>query len=172
MKMRLHSFVSSKCRVENSRLGGKGIFAAKEIKKNELISLWGGMVYSAKEIDKLSKNYPHFSTHTVSIYKDFYLGPVTMNGLDDAEIFNHSCDPNIGIKGQIVLVARRKIQKGEELCFDYDTTETSSEGWFICKCNTKSCRKKIDGSSWKDKKFIKKNWEFLSWYIQEKIRRI
>jgi len=28
---------------------------------------------------------------------------------------NHSCDPNIGVQGQIVFVALRQISAGEEL---------------------------------------------------------
>jgi SET domain-containing protein len=165
--MRSHSFLSPKCVVKESILGGKGIFASTEIEKNELIALWGGIVYHADEIEKLCKQYPQFSTHTVSIFKDYYLGPIAVDVFDDTEMFNHSCDPNVGVKGQVVLLARRKIRKEEELCFDYDTTETTEEGQFLCKCNSPFCRKKIDGSAWQDEEFLKKNEGYLSWYIQE-----
>ena len=167
--MRSHSFLSPKCAVKKSLLQGKGVFAKADIQKNEIVALWGGIIYSAKEVSNLSKKFKHFSTHTVSISEGFYLGPIKMRGYDDAEMFNHSCDPNTGIKGQIVVVARRFVKKGEELCFDYDTTETSAEGWFYCKCRSKNCRGKIDGSGWKNIEFRKKNQGFLSWYIQEKI---
>lgn len=164
--MKIHSFLSKKCSIKKSATGGLGVYANKSFKKDELVALWGGVIYSAEEVDKLSKEHPNFATHTVSIYKNFYLGPINLRkSLDDAECFNHSCDPNIGIKGQIVLVARRKIKAGEELCFDYDTTETSKEGWFYCECGTKNCRKKIDGSASKDENFLKKNKDYLSWYI-------
>jgi hypothetical protein len=32
---------------------------------------------------------------------------------------NHSCDPNVGFAGDIVLVAMRDIRQGEELTADY-----------------------------------------------------
>lgn len=168
--MKNHSYLSTKCIVKKSKLAGLGVFAKENIKRNEIIAIWGGIVYSTKEIDLLSEKYPHFATHTVSIYDDFYLGPIhPTDGLDDTEYFNHSCLPNAGVKGQIVIVARRNIQSGEEICFDYDTTETNSEGSFECKCGTKECRHTIDGSAWKDPDFQKKNSGYLSWYIQEKI---
>jgi SET domain-containing protein len=169
--MKLHSYLSPKCFVKQSPVQGFGIFAKKDIKKNEVVSLWGGIIYSAKEVDSLSRKHPHFSTHTVSVYDGFYLGPVNPNGLDDSEFFNHSCEPNVGVKGQIAIVSRRNIKKGEELYFDYDTTETTSEGWFYCKCGSKNCRKKIDGTAWKNRNFLKKNKDFLSWYIKEKVNR-
>jgi len=32
---------------------------------------------------------------------------------------NHSCEPNVGILGQIIFVAMRNIDSGEELTIDY-----------------------------------------------------
>jgi hypothetical protein len=36
---------------------------------------------------------------------------------------NHSCDPNIGVQGQIVFVALRQIAAGEELTHGWATTD-------------------------------------------------
>jgi SET domain-containing protein len=36
---------------------------------------------------------------------------------------NHSCEPNIGVQGQIVFVAMRDIAAGEELTHDWATTD-------------------------------------------------
>ena len=46
-----------------------------------------------------------------------------------AILINHSCDPNVGVAKQLNeggsydFVALRDIQEGEELRFDYETTE-------------------------------------------------
>ena len=170
--MRTHSILSGKCSLKRSSLGGYGVFAVAKIKKGELICVWGGIAYSYKEICELSKKHPHYATNPISVYDGYYLGPVNKYDLDDGERFNHSCDPNAGVKGQIILVARRDIKKGEEICFDYDTTETCDEGSFKCKCGAKNCREVVDGSSWKKPQFQKKNRGYLSWYIEEKIRKI
>lgn len=150
-----------------------GVFATKNIKKGELIGVWGGIVYSAEEVESIAVKNSFFSTHTVSVYDGFYLGPISKakNQVDDAELFNHCCNPNIGIFGQIILVARKNIKKNEELFFDYDTTETSAEGSFICKCGYRKCRSKIDGSAWKNDDFVRTNFDYLSTYIQKRISK-
>jgi len=69
-----------------------------------------------------------------------------------------------------VLVARRRIEAGEELTFDYDTTETSTVP-FTCRCGTPGCRGVIDGSRWKDPAFRQAHVGFLSWNVREAIRQ-
>jgi SET domain-containing protein len=172
MFMRQHSYLSPKCRVEKSAIHKRGVFAKATLSRGEIIALWGGVVYSLAETTRLAKKYPYFETHTVSISTDFYLGPITLNQtpLDDTEMMNHSCEPNAGIKGQIAVVARRIIRPGEEVCFDYDTTEISAIP-FLCHCGTSSCRRRIDGSAWKDQHFRTRNRGYFSWYIQELIRK-
>ncbi len=137
-----------------------------------MIALWGGIVYSAQEVTEIAKQHPYFETHTVSIYKDFYLGPLDTDAthLDETELFNHSCDPNTGVKGQIVLVARRPILPGEEICFDYDTTEITAVP-FVCQCRSPQCRGLIDGGAWKNAAFRAQHQGYLSWYIEELIRQ-
>lgn len=171
--MKLNSFLSKKCKTGESRISGIGIFSQEEIEIGELIAIWGGSIYSLQEINNICKKFPHFSTHPFGVYEGFYMGPNNPNDpLDDAELFNHCCDPNIGIKGQIIVIARRKIHHGEELCIDYETLETSPEALgFQCNCGALNCRKEIDGSAWKSKEFQKKNNGFLSYYIQEMIER-
>lgn len=170
--MKRHSYLSPKCRVEKSAIHRRGVFAKETIFRGEIIALWGGIVYSLEETTRLAKKYPHFETHTVSIDKDFYLGPIIPSKapIDDTEMMNHSCEPNAGIKGQIAVVARRRIRQGEEVCFDYDTTEIFAVP-FLCRCGTPSCRRRIDGSAWKDQHFRARNRGYFSWYIQELIRK-
>jgi len=40
--MRIHSWVSPKCEVRPSPLGGFGVFAAEPMIANDLICIWGG----------------------------------------------------------------------------------------------------------------------------------
>jgi len=43
-------------------------------------------------------------------------------GPDPAEagdLVNHSCDPNCGLVGAVLVVAMRDIEPGEEITFDY-----------------------------------------------------
>lgn len=123
---------------------------------------------SLDEVENLPADFLELG-YPVQIYEGFFLGPKKEEELDDVEMFNHSCDHNAGVKGQNILVARRDIQAGEEICFDYETTD--SEGLsFICHCGSQKCRKVIDGSSWKKPGFQKKNKGYFAWYLENKIK--
>lgn len=62
-----------------------------------------------------------------------------------SNLFNHSCDPNLGIRGVGELFALRDIQPCEELCYDYSATVPpgwSSADWSMeCNCGSPICRR-------------------------------
>jgi len=72
---------------------------------------------------------------------------------DDLDNFIcHSCDPNcdivVGKDLAAALVARRQIEPGESITFDYDTTEDDlrgDRGGFDCECGAAICRGVIAG---------------------------
>jgi hypothetical protein len=169
--MLIHSWMSDKCRVVRSTERGTGIFAGALFQPSEIVAVWGGKVYTQAEIDRWAKIHPRFETHTVSIAPGFYIGPMHPEAdLDDTDLFNHSCRPNLAVAGQIVLVARCEIEAGEELTFDYETTETAAVP-FVCRCGMPECRGIIDGSRWKDPTFRAAQAGALSWNVLEAIRR-
>jgi uncharacterized protein len=84
---------------------------------------------------------------------------------------NHSCDPNIGVKGQIVFVAMRDIQTGEELTHDWATTD-DDDYELECRCNSPNCRKVITGQDWRKPALQERYRGFMSMYLQEKIARL
>ena len=57
-------------------------------------------------------------------YEGWRLTPVSEAEFEGLMMFlNHSCEPNVGIQGQIVFVALRGVAAGEELTLDYATIE-------------------------------------------------
>lgn len=56
---------------------------------------------------------------------------------------NHSCDPNTWLEG-LDLVARRRIEKGEELRVDYATYGNNILAPFDCSCGSKACRGRVE----------------------------
>jgi SET domain-containing protein len=171
--MKQGSFLSAKCSVRRSEISGIGVFAKKTISKGELIAAWGGFICNKKEMARRAKKRPELMMHPISIFDDLFLVPFKYNSLEKSDRFNHSCEPNAGVKGQILLIARKNILPGEEIVFDYETTEIGrSDGLpFTCKCKGRHCRKRITGNAWKDKKFRKENRGFFSWYIENKIQK-
>jgi len=61
---------------------------------------------------------------------------------------NHSCDPNVGFAGNVVLVAMRDVSPGEELTTDYALFD-DYEGSMRCRCGSASCRGIVDGRDWR-----------------------
>jgi hypothetical protein len=88
---------------------------------------------------------------------------------EGAMIFsNHSCDPNIGVQGQIIFVAMRDIDAGEELTHDWATTDDDAYE-MECKCGARSCRKVVTGQDWRRKDLQEKYRDYISWYLRQKI---
>ena len=72
--------------------------------------------------------------HALQIDDDLFLA--SMPPFDPADYVNHSCDPNCGIVGSVLLVTMRDVDAGEELCFDYAMTDSDDYDMFTCRCGT------------------------------------
>lgn len=60
---------------------------------------------------------------------------------------NHSCDPNVVLDTEkMVMIARRDIEKGEELSFFYPATEWEMQAPFICLCGSTNCIHVVAGA--------------------------
>ena len=81
---------------------------------------------------------------------------------------NHSCEPNIGVRGQIVFVALRAIESGEELTHDWATTD-DDDYRVECRCGAASCRQILTGKDWQRPDLQEKYRGYVSWYLEEKI---
>ncbi len=107
---------------------GKGVFAEAPIKEGAEILPFGG---ERLRTDELPTPYNEVEDHFVQIGEDLYMGP--SGGIDD--LFNHSCDPNAGLKihgEDAVLVAIRDIKTGEEIKWDYSTKMDEEEWEVVC----------------------------------------
>ena len=81
---------------------------------------------------------------------------------------NHSCEPNVGFGGNVVLVAMRDVDPGEELTTDYALFD-DYEGGMDCSCGTPSCRRRIDGLDWQRPDLQERYRGWFSWYLDRKI---
>ena len=60
---------------------------------------------------------------------------------------NHSCDPNVILDTErMLMIARRDIEKGEELYFFYPSTEWEMQAPFICLCGSANCIHVVAGA--------------------------
>ena len=123
-------------------LAGDGLFAARAIKKDELVCMWGGTIYTGEQFEEQPEAMKHYG---LQVGENLYIAPANLDSVDDAEYFNHSCEPNCGFRGQAALVAMRDIRAGEELTFDYAMAETYDHPW-KCECGSKHCRGTLRGT--------------------------
>jgi len=88
--------------------------------------------------------------YSVQIGMSAHLAP-TEAGPDECPWIytNHSCCPNAKVSGRN-LVAIRDIKAGEEINFDYETTEFEMAEPFQCLCGSSECRKSIRGYKFLD----------------------
>src|SRR5437016_14158311 len=81
---------------------------------------------------------------------------------------NHSCDPNIGLRGEITFVAMRNIHAGEELTHDWAMTDDDDYS-VECNCGARNCRKTLTGKDWQRPEAQKKYAGYFSAYLAAKI---
>jgi hypothetical protein len=74
---------------------------------------------------------------------------------------NHLCGGNVGFNEDGDFVARRAIEKGEELTYDYGLAESNPRFRMECKCGSADCRRIITGNDWKDPAFRAKNLDYM-----------
>ena len=142
------------------------IYATAPILKDEVVSVWGGEIFDRAGVAALPEKYQHY---VVQVEEDFFLG----GGTDDStNYFNHSCDPNLGMSGQIVLLAMRDIARGEELTFDYAMTDGSPYDEFECSCGAVNCRGRVSGDDWQNPELWERYRGYFIPYLQRRIDRL
>jgi hypothetical protein len=167
-----HSYLSKKVKVFSSGINRRGVFAVAPIKKDEVIAVWGGYIITQKEFSDLSKKrFKNIDDYATKVCDGFYMVSCKSGTLEDDDFFNHSCNPNAGIKGQIVMVAMRNIKPKEEITYDYAMTDAEFDYSFKCSCGQNNCRKIVTTKDWKIPSLQKKYKGYFSWYIQEKINK-
>ena len=88
---------------------------------------------------------------------------------DVSSYMNHSCDPNAGILGSILLVAMADIATDEEVCFDYAMCDAADYDEFICACGMPGCRKVVTSADWQRPELQTRYRGWMSSYLQRRI---
>lgn len=118
---------------------GQSVFAARPFSRGDVITQFTGTILHKSEIPK---KYKGESDRFVQIGEEEFMGP--SGDVDD--LINHSCEPNAGLKfgtEQILLVAIKDIEEGDEITWDYSTTMFDNKWKMRCDCRSSVCRKII-----------------------------
>lgn len=166
----MESYISPKAKKGiKSKIAGRGLFAARAIKKGEVVAIKGGHIIDWKTY---KKHEDLIGMTVLQIDDNFILAPLKKSEIEKVTIFlNHSCGPNVGVRGEITFVAMRDIKVGEELTIDYAMIENEEYPSMKCACGSRNCRKIITGKDWERKELQKKYGEYFSAFLREKMRK-
>jgi hypothetical protein len=147
--------------------GGHGLFAHHFTPAGTVLLVWGGSIVDGHHLAEVP---PDNQPYSVQIEEDLYL--VTLGEPEPADYINHSCDPNAGLCGQIVVVALRDVEPGEEICFDYAMSDGSPYDEFTCACGAPNCRGRVTGNDWMLPELQARYAGHFMPYLQRRIDRL
>lgn len=160
------NYVGAKAETRTITGKGCGLFAVEPIRKDEAIVSFGGYSVTRDVLDTLPELQRQ---HSMQIDDDLFLaGP---GSGEPGDMVNHSCSPNCGIRGSIVIVAMRDIEVGEELTFDYAMSDSQDYDEFICACGAPECRGIVTGSDWLRGELQQRYRGYFSAYLERHIAK-
>ena len=160
------SYRSPKARVGKSSIHGRGLFASRPLRKGEIVAIKGGHILDRRTLSRVG---PRIAASYIQIANGFYIGALRRADVGRNKLFiNHSCEPNVGIKGQITFVALRAIRAGEELTYDWAMEENAPDVT-RCACGARRCRGTLTGRDWQLTSLQRRYRGYFSAYIAEKI---
>ena len=134
--------------VRRSGVHGKGVYATVPIAEGELVIEYKGEIITWNEALQRHPHDPSDPNHTFFFHLDELHVIDAKVGGNSSRWINHACKPNCGADvedGRIFIRARRNIEPGEELFYDYglvmDERHTAKlKKQFECRCGTPKCR--------------------------------
>ena len=160
------SYLSPKTEVRESKIHGRGLFATDKIDKGEVVVVKGGHIVTRAQLREIT---PRLGPVEIQIGDDLFIAPVTDEERELSMLYsNHSCDANLGMRGEITFVALRDIPAGEELTHDWCTTDDDDYS-VACKCGAANCRKTVTGRDWQRPELQKQYAGYFSAYLTKKI---
>ena len=134
--------------IRKSSIAGKGAFATRRIPKGARVVEYTGERISQEEADRRYPYDPDVPHHTFLFnLEDDVVVDAAHRG-NASRFINHSCDPNCEAvieDGRIWIYAKKAIQPGAELAYDYQYERTAEhteedEAFYRCLCGSPKCR--------------------------------
>lgn len=129
-----------------SGIQGRGVFAARRIRRGQRVIEYAGERITSDEGDRRYDDAKMRRHHTFlfSLDKNTVIDGNRQG--NDARYINHSCDPNceaVTVGKKIFIYARKNIQPGVELAYDYKyewSNDRNDIALYKCECGAAGCR--------------------------------
>uniref|UniRef100_A0A8C5E233 [histone H3]-lysine(4) N-methyltransferase n=1 Tax=Gouania willdenowi TaxID=441366 RepID=A0A8C5E233_GOUWI len=131
-----------------SRIQGLGLYAARDIEKCTMVIEYIGTIIRSEVANRKERLYEaqNRGVYMFRIDNDFVIDATITGG--PARYINHSCGPNcitevvsVERENKIIISSSRRIQRGEELCYDYKFDLEDDQHKIPCHCGAVNCRK-------------------------------
>ena len=163
----MSSWFSPKVEKCASPIEGRGLFARQAIAAGEIVAVKGGAIMDSAAFARIRTQV---SPAEIQIEDNLYIAPRTAAEVESNILcLNHSCRPNIGVRGQITFVAMHDIPAGSELTIDYAMGNGDPAERMECSCGAPECRKIITGSDWRLPELRRRYAGYFRRYIQDRI---
>ncbi len=160
------SYRSPKTEVRESPIHGRGLFAIADIDKGDVVVVKGGHIISRAQLREIT---PQLGPVEIQIGDDLFIAPVTPEERESSMLYsNHSCESNLGLRGEITFIALRDISAGEELTHDWALTDDDDYS-VECHCGTARCRGTLTGKDWQLSDLQQRYAGYFSAYLAKKI---
>ncbi|KAK1884965.1 Histone-lysine N-methyltransferase 2C [Dissostichus eleginoides] len=131
-----------------SRIQGLGLYAARDMEKCTMMIEYIGTIIRSEVANRKERLYEaqNRGVYMFRIDNDFVIDATITGG--PARYINHSCSPNcitevvsVEKENKIIISSCRRIQRGEELSYDYKFDLEDDQHKIPCHCGTVNCRK-------------------------------
>lgn len=162
----MSSWFSPKTEKRPSGIAGRGLFARQAIAAGEIVAVKGGVIMDAAAFALVRDQV---SPAEIQIEDDLYIAPRTSDEVDaNILCLNHSCRPNVGVRGQISFVAMHDVPAGAELTIDYAMIDGDPAERMACTCGMPECRGVVTGSDWRRPELRRRYAGYFSRYLEER----
>lgn len=161
------SWFSPTTEKRSSAIQGRGLFAREAIAAGAIVAVKGGAILDRAEYTKVRDAV---SPAEIQIDDALYIAPRRAADVEaNVLCLNHSCDPNVGVRGQITFVAMRAIPANAELTIDYAMIDGDPTEEMTCACGAPLCRKLVTGNDWQLPELQQRYAGYFSRYLQDRI---
>ncbi|KAM6971552.1 LOW QUALITY PROTEIN: histone-lysine N-methyltransferase 2C-like [Tautogolabrus adspersus] len=131
-----------------SRIQGLGLYAARDIEKCTMVIEYIGTIIRSEVANRKERLYEsqNRGVYMFRIDNDFVIDATITGG--PARYINHSCAPNcitevvtVEKENKIIISSCRRIQRGEELSYDYKFDLEDDQHKIPCHCGAVNCSK-------------------------------
>ena len=162
----LLSYRSPLTEVRASPIHGWGLFAMADIPEGQIVAVKGGHIVTRAQLREIM---PQLGPVEIQIDDDLFIAPVTPEEREGSMLYtNHSCSPNLGIRGSVIFIALRDIAGGEELTHDWCMTDDDDYS-MACQCGSPTCRRTLTGKDWQKPNLQRRYAGYFSAYLAKKI---